>query len=124
MTARLYSPSLLVVIDQDSNRPEVAKKLDADHVVNPAAANATEAVKGSMDGVGCDTVTTPMLLHLFGAGSLKAGSLITHGCSLHPLCLLSHVDVIPEYPFSKMETAYGTFGAAAKDAALKMLVSM
>jgi len=54
-----------------------------------------------------DTVTTPMLLRLFAAGNIRAGELITH-----------------EYPFREMEKAYSTFGAAAENAALKMLVSM
>ncbi|RMZ84814.1 hypothetical protein DV737_g1042, partial [Chaetothyriales sp. CBS 132003] len=54
-----------------------------------------------------DTVTTPMLLKLYTAGTLKTDGLITH-----------------EYPFGKMEDAYGTFKAAAQHKALKMLISM
>ena len=54
-----------------------------------------------------DTVTTPMLLKLFAAGTLKTDALITH-----------------EMPFREMEKAYTTFAAAAENKALKMLISM
>jgi len=56
MTARLYSPSLLIMIDKDPNRLKVATKLGANHTVNSGEANAEEAIKGLTDGVGCDTV--------------------------------------------------------------------
>ena len=56
MNAKLYSPSLIVVIDKDANRLKVAKKLGADHTVNPDEASPEEAVKGLTDGVGCDCV--------------------------------------------------------------------
>lgn len=136
MTSKLYSPSLIIAIDRDPYRLEVAKKLGADHVVDTTKASAEEAVMGLTGGVGCDTVmeavgvpetlelaqdlvapggvianigvhgksctlkieklwvhnialttrlvdtiTTPMLLTLFAAGSLNPGALITHGKS-------------------------------------------
>jgi hypothetical protein len=134
MGSKLYSPSLIIAIDKDANRLKAAKKLGADHTVNPAEANPLDAVMGLTDNTGADTVieavgvpetlemaqdlvapggtianigvhgksctlkieklwghnislttrlvdtvTTPMLLRLFAAGSVPAGELITHG---------------------------------------------
>jgi alcohol dehydrogenase len=56
MTAQLYSPSLLIMVDKDQNRLQVAKKLGAHHVIEPGSENAEEAVKKLTDGLGCDTV--------------------------------------------------------------------
>ncbi|KAL3458101.1 chaperonin 10-like protein [Aspergillus heterothallicus] len=42
LTARLYSPSLIVVIDRDEARLALAKQLGADEVVNPASGDAME----------------------------------------------------------------------------------
>lgn len=162
MTSKLYSPSLVIVIDQDPNRLNVAKKFGADYVVNNGEASAEEEVMKITNNVGCDavieavgvpatlelaqdliapggtianvgvhgtscclkmeklwdrnmslttrlvdTVTTPMLLKLFAAGSLKAGDLITH-----------------QFSFKEMEQAYTTFQAASQHQALKMLISV
>ncbi|RMD43807.1 hypothetical protein DV735_g1301, partial [Chaetothyriales sp. CBS 134920] len=160
ITAKLYSPSVIIAIDKDENRLNAAKQLGATHLV--VAEGDTEAVVRRLtDGVGCDTVieavgvaptlelaqdlvapggvianvgvhgkscslkieklwshnislttrlvdtvTTPMLLKLYAAGTLKPAGLITH-----------------EYPFDKMQDAYGTFKAAAQHKALKMLIS-
>ncbi|RDL41682.1 Alcohol dehydrogenase GroES-containing protein [Venustampulla echinocandica] len=52
-----------------------------------------------------DAVTTPMLLRLAVSGKLDPSKLITH-----------------KFPFSDMEKAYGTFRAAAKHQALKVLI--
>ena len=54
MTAKLYSPSLIIAIDKDENRLKVAKKLGADHTTGPEG--ATEAVMGLTDKTGVDTV--------------------------------------------------------------------
>jgi len=162
MTSRLYSPSLIVMIDKDPNRLQVAKKLGANHTVNSAESSAEEAVMSLTNNTGCDTVieavgvpatlemaqdlvapggtianigvhgksctlkieklwghnislttrlvdtvTTPMLLKLFAAGSIQPGQLITH-----------------TFPFREMEAAYTTFKAAADHKALKMLITM
>ncbi|RMZ87858.1 hypothetical protein DV736_g4913, partial [Chaetothyriales sp. CBS 134916] len=161
ITAKFYSPSLIIAIDKDENRLAVAKKLGANQAI-VSDGDVEAAVKKLTDGIGCDTVieavgvpatlelaqdlvapggvianvgvhgkscllkieklwvqnislttrlvdtvTTPMLLKLYTAGTLKTNALITH-----------------EYPFSKMEDAYGTFKAAAQHKALKMLISI
>lgn len=56
MTAQLYSPSLLIVIDKDPNRLKVAKKLGAHHTVESGKEEPREAVKKLTDQIGCDTV--------------------------------------------------------------------
>ncbi|KAE8454671.1 hypothetical protein EG329_000294 [Mollisiaceae sp. DMI_Dod_QoI] len=160
ITAQLYSPSLIIMIDMDSNRLRVAKTLGAHHTIDPSDGKAEEAVKALTDGKGCDTVieavgipqsfelcqnivapggvianvgvhgtkvdlhlenlwaqniaittrlvdtvTTPMLLKLALSGKLDPSKLITH-----------------KFAFKDMEAAYGTFGAASKHEALKVLI--
>ncbi|KIW11942.1 hypothetical protein PV08_09215 [Exophiala spinifera] len=56
MTARLYSPSLIIVIDQDPNRLKVAQDFGAQYVVNNAEASAEEEVMKITNNVGCDAV--------------------------------------------------------------------
>lgn len=56
ITAKLYSPSLIIAIDRDPNRLKVAKKLGADHTVNISEASAEEVVMRLTDQTGCDTV--------------------------------------------------------------------
>jgi alcohol dehydrogenase len=56
MTAKLYSPSLVIMIDRDPSRLKVAKKLGADHTVNSAETDPLEFVMKLTDNVGCDTV--------------------------------------------------------------------
>lgn len=56
MTAQMYSPFKIIVIDTDQQRLEVAKKLGATDVVNNSKDDAVAAVKSLTDGKGCDTV--------------------------------------------------------------------
>ncbi|KIY01287.1 uncharacterized protein Z520_02839 [Fonsecaea multimorphosa CBS 102226] len=162
ITSRLYSPSLIIMIDRDPHRLKVAKSFGAHYTVNSAAASPLETVMKLTDNIGCDTVmeavgvpetlemaqdlvapggtianvgvhgtscqlkieklwvhnislttrlvdtvTTPMLLKLFAAGSINPGQLITH-----------------EFSFTDMEKAYTTFKAAAEHDALKMLITV
>jgi alcohol dehydrogenase len=53
-----------------------------------------------------DTVTTPMLLKTVGARKIEPGRLITH-----------------RFRFGEILDAYGTFGAAAKNQALKVIIA-
>ncbi|TVY48401.1 alcohol dehydrogenase [Lachnellula occidentalis] len=55
ITAQLYSPSVLIMVDQDPNRLEVAKSLGASHTII-SDGNAEATIKGLTDGKGCDTV--------------------------------------------------------------------
>ena len=56
MTAKLYSPSRIVVVDKDANRLQVALKLVATDVANPEELDVEQAVMGLTEKVGCDTV--------------------------------------------------------------------
>lgn len=56
ITAQLYSPSLIIVLDKDPSRLEVAKKLGAHHIVNTGDEDATAAVHKLTNGIKCDTV--------------------------------------------------------------------
>ncbi|KAK0215480.1 hypothetical protein IW262DRAFT_1465123 [Armillaria fumosa] len=52
-----------------------------------------------------DTTTTPMLIKLLGSGKIKIAGLVTH-----------------RYNFADIEQAYETFGAAAKNKAVKVIL--
>lgn len=54
LTAKLYSPSLVIMVDKDKSRLEAAKSMGADVVCGPD--EAEEVVKKHTDGVGCDVV--------------------------------------------------------------------
>lgn len=56
ITAQLYSPSIVIMIDQDMNRLEVAKKLGAHYTIDSRAGKTEYFVKSVTDGKGCDTV--------------------------------------------------------------------
>jgi alcohol dehydrogenase len=158
LTAQLYAPSEIIVIDLDENRLEVAKRMGATQAVTSTGAVekimrltgnrgvdvAIEAVGipatfdlcqdivaagGHIANVGVhgksvslkleklwahnitlttrlvDTVTTPMLLKSVLAGKLQPRSLITH-----------------EFRLEETMKAYDTFGNAAREKALKMLI--
>ncbi len=53
LTAQFYSPSIIIMIDMDDNRLELAKELGATHTINSAKANVLETIKGiaGEDGV-------------------------------------------------------------------------
>ncbi|RDB21596.1 alcohol dehydrogenase [Hypsizygus marmoreus] len=57
LTAQLYSPSKIIMIDLDANRLEMAKTMGATHgVVSTAGTDVVAAVKALTDGKGVDTV--------------------------------------------------------------------
>jgi alcohol dehydrogenase len=56
ITAQLFSPSVIIMIDQDMNRLETAKKLGAHYTIDPSNGQAEKYVKSVTDGKGCDTV--------------------------------------------------------------------
>lgn len=161
MTARFYSPSEIIMIDQDQNRLDAAKKLGATQGVDSRGGNAVEKVIGltggkgvnvAMEAVGIpetfdlcqrivapgghianigvhgkgvnlaldrlwsqnvtlttglvDTYTIPMLLKAVAAKKLSPEKLITHS-----------------FPLEKIADAYETFGSAARNRALKVVLS-
>jgi alcohol dehydrogenase len=56
ITAQLYSPSVIIMIDMDHNRLKVATTLGAHHTIDPSELDAVEKVKALTGGKGCDTV--------------------------------------------------------------------
>jgi threonine dehydrogenase-like Zn-dependent dehydrogenase len=56
ITAQLYSPSMIIMIDMDQNRLKVATTLGAHHTIDPSEPDVVEKVKALTGGKGCDTV--------------------------------------------------------------------
>lgn len=56
ITAQLYSPRVLIMIDRDQNRLKTATEFGATHTIDPSQVNLEEAVKALTEGKGCDTV--------------------------------------------------------------------
>jgi alcohol dehydrogenase len=160
LTAQLYSPAEIIVVDLDKNRLEVARKLGATKVVDSSGGKAAEqimtltdqrgvdvaieavglpatfgicqdivAAGGHLANVGVhgssvtlnleklwdrnitlttrlvDTVTLPMLMKSVLSGKLQPRQLITHEFALH-----------------EVMKAYDTFGNAAAEKALKVIL--
>ena len=161
LTAKLYSPAEIIMIDLDDNRLEVARSFGATAVVNSSDGKAVERVLaltkqagvdvaieavgvpatfdicqsiiapgGRIANVGVhgksvelhlerlwssnitlttrlvDTATTPMLLGVVRAGRLDAKRLISH-----------------RFALSDIMKAYDTFGNAAEERALKVVLT-
>ncbi|MFI5346071.1 MAG: zinc-dependent alcohol dehydrogenase family protein [Elusimicrobiota bacterium] len=161
LTAKLYSPAKLIVIDQDDNRLIAAIALGATHTINNSDGKAAEKVLALTGGLGADaaieavglaatfelcqrllapgghlanigvhgksatlhletlwsrtvtvttrlvdTSSTPMLLKAVAAGGLDPKRLVSH-----------------RFPLADAMKAYEVFGNAAKEKALKVLLS-
>jgi alcohol dehydrogenase len=161
LTARFYSPAMVIAIDLDEKRLDIARQFGATAVVNstdgqavrrvmeltgnagvdvaieavgvPASFDICQAILapgGRLANIGVhgtpvtlhleslwdrnitittrlvDTVTTPMLLKLVQAGSLRPEKLVTH-----------------RFPMAEVMTAYDTFGHAADAGALKVILT-
>jgi alcohol dehydrogenase len=160
LTAQLYSPAEIVMVDLDPHRLEVARSLGATKVVDSSDGKAVEYIMALTDGAGVDvameavgipatfdicqsiiapggrianvgvhglpvefhierlwssnitlttrlvdTVTTPMLLKMVLSGRLDAKKLISH-----------------RFELSDIMKAYDTFGNAAAECALKVVL--
>jgi alcohol dehydrogenase len=160
LTAQLYSPAEIVMIDLDDNRLEVARSFGATQIVNSSDGKAAERVMALTQAAGVDVAieavgisatfdicqaiiapggrianvgvhgkpvalhlerlwasnitlttrlvdagTTPMLLRLVQSGRLDARKLVSHRFDL--------LEII---------NAYNTFGNAAKEHALKVII--
>lgn len=55
LTAQLYSPAEIIMIDLDDNRLNIAKQFGATQIINSKDGNAAETVKKLTDGRGVDT---------------------------------------------------------------------
>ncbi|MCP9753168.1 zinc-dependent alcohol dehydrogenase family protein [Ferruginibacter sp. HRS2-29] len=54
LTAKLYTPAMIILVDPDSNRLAVAKTFGATDVINNAEENAVEAIMKLTNNVGVD----------------------------------------------------------------------
>ena len=161
LTAQFYTPAEIIMIDQDDNRLQVAKKFGATHTINSAVENTVEKIMALTDHIGVDvaieavgipdtfelcqsiiapgghianigvhgksvslhletlwsknitittrlvdTVTSPMLLKTVESKKLEPANLITH-----------------HFKLDQIMEAYDTFGNAAKEKALKVILS-
>ena len=160
LTAQLYSPAEIIMIDLDDNRLEVARSFGATQVVNSSDGKAAERVMALTQAAGVDVAieavglsatfdicqaiiapggrianvgvhgksvelhlerlwasnitlttrlvdagTTPMLLKMVQSGRLDAKKLVSH-----------------RFELSEIMKAYNTFGNAAKERALKVVI--
>jgi len=160
LTAQLYSPADIIMIDIDENRLHVAKSFGATKLVNSTNGSPIEKVMQLTDGRGVDvaieavgipftfeicesivkpgghianvgvhgksvelhleklwasnvtittrlvdTVTTPILMKMVESGRLQPNKMITH-----------------RFALSEIMKAYDTFGNAAKEKALKVVL--
>ncbi len=160
LTAQLYSPAEIVMVDLDDNRLEVARAFGATQAVNSSDGKAIERVMALTNSAGVDvaieavgvpatfdicqsiiapggrlanvgvhgksvelhlerlwshnitlttrlvdTITTPMLLQTVLSGRLNAKKLISH-----------------RFELSEIMKAYDTFGNAAKERVLKVIL--
>jgi alcohol dehydrogenase len=160
LTAQLYSPAEIIMIDLDDNRLEVARSFGATQVVNSSNGKAVERVMALTQTAGVDVAieavglsatfdicqaiiapgghianigvhgkpvelhlerlwasnitlttrlvdagTTPMLLKMVLSGRLDAKKLVSH-----------------RFELSEIMKAYNTFGNAAKEHALKVVI--
>jgi alcohol dehydrogenase len=161
LTSQFFTPSEIIMIDQDDNRLEIAKKFGATHIINSANENAVEKLMSLTNGKGVDvaieavgipatfelcgeviaagghianigvhgkavvlhletlwsrnitittrlvdTVSTPMLFKNVQSGKLEPNKLITH-----------------HFKLDQIIEAYDTFGNAAKEKALKVILT-
>jgi alcohol dehydrogenase len=54
LTAQFYSPSIIVMVDLDDNRLELAKQLGATHTINSSSANVKEQLAAIVGAEGVD----------------------------------------------------------------------
>ena len=161
LTAQLYSPSAILMIDLDANRLRVAEQFGATALINSTDGTAVAQVMARTGGAGVDvaieavgmpatfdicqsilapggrlanvgvhgkpvqlhleklwdrniaittrlvdTAAIPMLLKLVRAGKLQPAKLVTH-----------------RFPLGDIMKAYDTFGNAAKERALKVILT-
>jgi alcohol dehydrogenase len=55
LTSQFYSPAVIIMIDQDDNRLNVAKTFGATHIINSSKENALEKVMSITNNKGVDT---------------------------------------------------------------------
>ena len=161
LTAQFYSPSEIIMIDQDDNRLNIAKPFGATHIINSGRENAVETVMKQTNGRGVDVsieaVGVPATFELCTAIIAPGGHVANigvHGKSvtLHLETLWSRnitittrlVDtfstpmlfknvqshkldpnklITHHFKLAQIVEAYNTFGNAANEKALKVILT-
>jgi alcohol dehydrogenase len=161
LTAQLYAPAEIIMIDLDDNRLQTAVQFGATHAVNSGDGHAAEAVLALTGGRGVDTAieavgvpaTFELCEQIVGAGGVIA-NVGVHGTKvdLHletlwarnitittrlvdtvttPMLLKTvaskRIDparlVTHRFTFDQILDAYEVFGHAAKEKAMKVIIS-
>ncbi|KNB18819.1 alcohol dehydrogenase [Fusarium oxysporum f. sp. lycopersici 4287] len=141
VTAQMYSPSKIIIVDMDAKRLEVAKHLGATKIIDSSKENPVASVMAATDGKGCDSVveavgipaTFELCQELLAPGGTLA-NVGVHGtkADLHLQKLwdrnifswVRQVEAKPTHHASDMEKAYETFGKAAQHGALKVVIDV
>ncbi len=161
LTSQFYTPAIIIMIDMDDNRLNVAKKFGATHVINSSKGDVVEQVMKITDSKGVDTAieavgipaTFELCEEIVGAGG-NIANIGVHGTSvvLHMEALWSKnisittrlVDTITtpmlfkavqakkldpnklithHFKLEEIVKAYETFGNAAKEKSLKVILT-
>ena len=89
LTAQFYSPASIIVADMNENRLEMAKKMGATHVINPAKEDLGKFVNQVTDGRGVDTaieaVGLPATWELCAAHVKEGGNIAVVGVHGKPV---------------------------------------
>ncbi|KAK2668058.1 Polyketide synthase, enoylreductase domain [Fusarium oxysporum f. sp. vasinfectum] len=144
VTAQMYSPSKIIIVDMDAKRLEVAKHLGATEIIDSSKENPVASVMAATDGKGCDSVIeavgipatlsyvkTDLHLQKLWDRNISITTRLVDTVTtpmlvklvgsgkLKPSLLITH-----HFKFSDMEKAYETFGKAAQHGALKVVIDV
>lgn len=119
LTAQLYSPAWVLMIDPDQNRLKVAKELGAQHTATPG--DASKVVEQLTEGKGCDAVieavgipaTFEQCQHLVATGGVIA-NIGVHGTTVN-----LHLEML----WGKNICEYGTEGLASRSHSLSAAIT-
>src|SRR5660397_177319 len=122
LTAQVYSPAEIIMVDVDDNRLEVAKKCGATKVINNSDGKAVEKVMALTDNRGVDvaieaigiSVSFDVCQEIVAAG----GHIANIGVHGKPVQLNMH-----HFALDDVMGAYDTFGNAMKERALKVIIT-
>ncbi|CAG8055456.1 unnamed protein product [Penicillium nalgiovense] len=110
LTAKLYTPYPIVVIDKEDKRLEQAKRLGADKIINVDAFNAMEELDSAVDGKGFDSVIeavgTPTTFDLCQKLVTPGGSLANIG--VHGQKATLDLDKLWDHNISRFKSANNT----------------
>ncbi|KAA8642444.1 uncharacterized protein ATNIH1004_011388 [Aspergillus tanneri] len=126
MTARLYSPLLIVAVDKNDARLEIAKRFRAHEIVNSARVDALNRLTAPTDGHRFDSVSVhgkkldlPIKASLVGATAVELLLRHFHSGLIDASPLITHV-----FPFHDGLKVYDTCKAAAQEKAMNIIIDI